>query len=331
MIAVLPEIAKRTGIAVLGFHIPDGIPHIGLGRFGMLCWRGPWRIWHARRNVDMLVGLILRHIFRFRLMLLFTSAAQRSHSWITRFYYRRMDAVIATTSKAASFLERSAVVIPHGVDPDRFSPPSDRASAWAARGLPGIRGIGIFGRVRPQKGTEEFVEAMIRVLPQRPGWTAVIVGQTTAEFQPFERRLRERVRSAGLENRVCFVGFLKDPADVPGWFQSVSIVVCASRREGFGLSCLEAMASGCPVVATRAGAWPELITEGEDGYLVPPGDSAALAEALLKITTDSNVLLKMAEKARQKVLSRYQIAAEADGICSVYRELFSRHADSVKL
>ncbi len=321
MIAVMPELSRNIRIVAMGFHIPKGIPRIRFRPFLRRCRRGPWRIWHARRNIDMLAGLILRHLLGFRLILVFTSAAQRRHSWITRFYYRHMDGLIATSTKAASYLTREAEVVRHGVDSGLFFPPEDRDASWARRGLPGLYGIGVFGRIRPRKGTEEFIRAMLRVLPERPGWTAVLVGQTTEEFRPFEQRLRGILAEAGLAHRVHFTGFLKDPAEIPEWYRSMRLVVCPSRTEGFGLTCLEAMASGCPVVATSAGAWPEVITEGRDGYLVPCRDVDALAEAILRITGDPEHLDEMGRRAREKISSGYRIEDEAKGILDVYRRL----------
>jgi len=329
MIAVLPELNRAVPIAALGFHIPPHVPRIGFRQFLGLRLCGAWRIWHARRNMDMLVGLVLRRILRFKILLVFTSAAQRPHSWITRWYVHRMDALICPTAAAASFLDRPAQVVSHGVNTRVFHPPADRSAEWAARGLPGRYGIGVFGRLRPQKGTQEFVEAMIRVLPQRPGWTAFLVGHTTKEFLPFERRMRARLSQAGLDDRVVFTGFLKDPQDVPAWYRAMSVVVCPSRVEGFGLPCLEAMASGCPVVATRTGAWPELIREGEDGYLVPCQDVSALADAILKVTADPARLDPMGRSAREKVASRYRIEDEAAGILAVYEHLFARHGTAM--
>lgn len=325
MIAVMPELTRHIRIAAMGFHIPEGIPRIRFRPFWRHCRRGSWRIWHARRNIDMLAGLILRYLLRFKLILVFTSAAQRQHSWITRFYYRRMDGVIATTAKAASYLTREAVVVRHGVNTNTFSPPADRAAAWAGRELPGRYGIGVLGRIRPRKGTEEFIRAVIRVLPERPEWTAVVVGQTTEEFRPFEQRLRGMLQEAGLTHRVHFTGFLKDPTQIPEWYRSVSVVVCPSRVEGFGLTCLEAMASGCPVVATSTGAWPEVITEGQDGYVVPCRDADALAEAILRITEDPHSIEEMGERAREKIAARYRIEDEARGILDVYRRLLDAY------
>jgi glycosyltransferase involved in cell wall biosynthesis len=240
-----------------------------------------------------------------------------------------MDAVIATSAAAASYLERHATVVLHGVDVEHFAPPTDRAAEWRSRGLPGCFGIGVFGRIRPQKGSTEFIEAMIRVLPHRPEWTAVLVGQTTPEYRRYEQELRNRLAQAGLLERVHFTGFLPDRRSISEWYRALSVVVCASRVEGFGLTCLEAMASGCPVVASRTGAWPELLSEGETGFLVPPCDSVALAEAIMRLTTDPERIAAMGRRARDVVVDRHRIEDEAYGIYQVYRGLLARYGNEV--
>ena len=147
--------------------------------------------------MDMLAGLVLRHVLRYPLILLWTSAAQRRHSWITRFYYRHMDAIIATTRKAAGFLERPATVVYHGVDVRAYHPPADRTAERDLRSLPGRRNLGIFGRIRPQKGSGDLVDALVRVLPRFPDWGAVIVGAATPEHQGYERRSQGAVACRG--------------------------------------------------------------------------------------------------------------------------------------
>jgi glycosyltransferase involved in cell wall biosynthesis len=212
---------------------------------------------------------------------------------------------------------------------DVFSPPADRAAAWAAKKLPGKYGISIFGRIRPQKGTKEFVEAAIEVLHARPAWTAVIVGETTPEFRIFEQQLRAKIDAAGLSERVHFTGFLPRFSDIPEWYRASSVVVCASHNEGFGLSGLEAMASGCPVVATRTGAWPELIEDGVDGFLVACADTRSLADALLRITSAPEKVGEMGQRARAKVLAHHGIAHEAAGLREVYRALLKKSGSSL--
>ena len=205
--AIAPLLARRCRAAWFGTHRPDGVPPLRLRDLVRLRFRRPsrrrLRIWHARRNVEMITGVILRAL-GFRFGLVFTSAAQRPHTWITRALIARMDAVIAATEAAASYLKRSATVIHHGVDTAVYRPPADRAAAFAATGLPGRYGIGAFGRVRPQKGTDVFVAAMCRLLPQYPDFTAVVVGRATVEQQPFLERLRGMVAEPGSTSACAF-------------------------------------------------------------------------------------------------------------------------------
>ena len=184
-----------------GPGLPAGLPAIGWRQLGGLLRRPrgrPFRIWHARRNVEMIGGVLLRDVLRAPLKLVFTSAAQRNHQPLTKWLIRRMDAVIATNPRSASFLEVPHTVIMHGVDLEKFHPAQDPEDAFAAAGLPGKHAIGCFGRVRHQKGTDLFVDAMIALLPEFPEWTAVITGRVTVEHQAFARDLERRVAEAGL-------------------------------------------------------------------------------------------------------------------------------------
>src|SRR4030081_1715292 len=156
---VAPKLARMFRAAWLGSHAPDGSARMGVADLPKV-----WRcrtplIWHARRNDEMIAGVLLRAL-GWPLKLVFTSAAQRHHSWITRWLIRRMDAIIATNDISASFLKRDAIVIPHGVDTKLYKPPVDRASAFAQAGLPGRYAIGCFGPARAQKGSDVFVDAM---------------------------------------------------------------------------------------------------------------------------------------------------------------------------
>lgn len=320
---VLPEIAREMEVRVVGYPLPDGDNPL-------LTWGELWRrtapraggclpVFHARRNVDMVLGLLLRHLGRRRMHLIFTSVAQRHHTRFTRFLYRRMDTLLSTSERSASYLRRAPdAIIPHGTDVRLYHPPGNRAEAWAAGGLPGRRGIGIFGRVRPQKGHHEFVKALCRVLPAHPDFTAVIVGETTPKFQPFELQLREMARRAGLEKRIVWLGKLPYP-EIPLWFRRMSLVAAVPHNEGFGLTCLEAMASGCPVVATRTGGFEMVIREGIDGTLVPCGDTDALAEALERLLTSPDQLDRMGTEARKRILADFTAEREAAALLQIYR------------
>src|SRR3979411_2906328 len=214
---VAPKLAQLLRAAWLGPDAPDGIAAIRAADLLKLWRRRNSLIWHARRNNEMIVGVVLRTL-GWPLKLVFTSAAQRHHTWITRWLIRRMDAIIATNDISASFLKREATVIPHGVDTDRYAPPADRAAAFAQAGLPGRYAIGCFGRVRAQKGSDVFVEAMCRLLPRYPDFTAVVVGAITPEQVTFAGELIKRIEAAGLQSRIVISGELAIE-QVQRWYQ----------------------------------------------------------------------------------------------------------------
>ena len=327
LLAVGSELARHIPIVATGFQLSPVVPLVPLGTALRVFRRGPPRIWHARRNVEMIAGLFLRHVLRYPLILLWTSAAQRRHTWLTRWCYHRMDALVATTRKAAGFLDRPAQVVYHGVDLRVYHPPPDGRREREKKNLPGKRNLGVFGRVRASKGTGDLVAALIAVLPRHPDWGAVIIGQATAQELAYEQGLKNQLAAAGLSGRVRFVGFIPDLREIPGWYRALDLVVCASRAEGFGLPCLEGMASGCPVVATTAGAWPEIISEGEDGWLARTNDPADLACALEKaLATEPETLAAMGRRACAKVARDFAIEREAAGLLKVYQTLLDAAA-----
>jgi mannosyltransferase len=231
-----------------------------------------------------------------------------------------MDEVVATSEMAASYLERAAAVIPHGVDLTRFHPPEDKQAAWRESGLPGRFGVGVFGRVRAQKGTDLFVEAMIRLLPEHPEWTAVITGLEAPEEAEFVGRLKERIRESGMQDRIHMLGEVSRE-EVPVWFRRVGLYVAPMRWEGFGLTTLEAMASGTAVVATTTGASPQIVREGLTGNLIPPDDLEALVAAIKPCLASPELALQRGLAGRTTVVDHHDILVEARSINSVYRSL----------
>jgi mannosyltransferase len=316
---VSPRLSKLFRAAWLGSDAPAGIARMGFGDLLKL-WRRPAPLlWHARRNNEMIAGLLLR-TFGWPLKLVFTSAAQRHHTWLTRWLIRQMDAIIATSSISASYLKRESTVVMHGVDTDIYAPPPDRAAAFAESGLPGLYVIGCFGRIRAQKGSDVFVEAMCRLLPRYPDFTAVMVGAITPDQVMFANDLKKRVQAAGLGPRIVITGEL--PIEqVQRWYKRLTIYAFTSRNEGFGLTLIEAMAVGAALVAARAGAAELVVEDGITGVLTPPGEADALVAALEPLMRDPASAVAMGARARQSVLEKFSLDAEAAGIAKVYRTL----------
>ncbi|WP_374423789.1 glycosyltransferase family 4 protein [Paracoccus sp. (in: a-proteobacteria)] len=322
VVRLIPVQARMIGIATTGPGLPPELPHIPLIRAATLP-RDRWRVWHARRNTEMALGLILRRLLGRRYRLLFTSAAQRRHTGFTRWLIRQQDALIATSPQAASYLERPATVILHGVDLGVFHPAADRAALRADLGYgPDDIVIGCFGRVRAQKGVDLLVEAALRLFPDRPRAKLVFTGRVTADNQTFFDDLRARIAAAGLSERIRFLGEIPWE-QVVRTYQALDLFAAPARWEGFGLTPLEAMACGVPTVAARVGAYETLIRDGETGSLVPRDDVDALTAALARWLDDDGARAAAGRAARAHVEANHAIECEARAITEVYRKLLA--------
>ncbi|AXV17339.1 glycosyl transferase family 1 [Neorhizobium sp. SOG26] len=308
-------------VAALGPGLPDTLPHVRFRDLPAL-WKAPrgkrFRIWHARRNIEMLPAILMRDVLRMPLKVVFTSASQRKHTGWTKWLISRMDGVIAVCGKTSAYLEVPNTVILHGIDTERFSPPADKAEAKHQCGLdPKANIIGCFGRVRHQKGTDLFVDAMIRLLPSRPNWTAVVAGRATSKHVRFEDELKARVNAAGLADRIRFVG---EHTNINDWYRALDLFIAPQRWEGFGLTPLEAMATGVPVVATNVGAFPELIATGveETGVIIARDDLDAMVIAAATWMDDATRRAVAAKRAHVHATENFAIEGEAKRIGNFY-------------
>ncbi|MFD3189263.1 glycosyltransferase family 4 protein [Sedimentitalea sp. HM32M-2] len=280
----------------------------------------PFAIWHVRRNPEMRAAIWARDVLRLPLRIVFTSAAQRRHSAWPRWLISRMDAVIATTDKAAGYVPHVRAVVPHGVDSDLFTPAPDRAAAWAALGHGGTMGIATVGRIRPEKGTDLFVQAMLHALPQMPGAVALVLGRAAREHQGFLRGLQDRIAAAGLSDRILFPGEIP-AAELAELMRGLSLVMQLPRYEGYGMVPLEAMASGVPFVGSDAGYYRRFASDGRCGAIVPQEAPQQAAEAALALLNPARHAA-LAAAARQIAVDDFSAAAEAAGIEAVYDGLW---------
>jgi len=326
VIRLVPVQAEHIAIATTGPVLPENVPQFPLSKLFFLSRSGPSgdRIWHSRRNIEMLTGLLLKWVLRKRLKFVFTSAAQRRRSGYSRWLIRKMDAVIAASGKAASYLEVPSTIILHGVDAEEFGPAPDRGALRERLGLdPEALIVGCFGRIRKQKGTDIFVDAMVRLLPKHPDAQGIVMGGVTPQHQSFVDDLKSRIDAAGLSDRLRILPEDKGFSIAP-WFQASDIYIAPQRWEGFGLTPLEAMSCGVPVVATRVGAFEDLVVPGETGFLVDPEDLDALTDAADKMMSDATLRNKMAEASRDKVVTQHKLTHEAEAITAIYHQLLSK-------
>lgn len=322
---VVRQQQAQFDMALVGQPLPGCPAPITTAQARGLCRNAPggkpFAIWHVRRNTEMRAALWMRDVLRLPIRIVFTSAAQRRHSALPRWLISRMDAVIATTEAAASYVPHVRAVVPHGVDTDVFTPAPDRAAAWAATGYPGARGVATIGRIRPEKGTDRFVASMLDWLPNHPGTTALVIGRAAPSDQKFLEDLKSRIAAAGLTDRILFPGEIP-AADLPALTRALSAIVQLPRYEGYGMTPLEGMASAVPFVATDAGYYRNFSGQGTCGTIVPEDAPEATGHALTALLDTPERYAQMAQTARAAAEAHFSVKAEAAGINAVYTQLW---------
>ena len=195
----------------------------------------------------------------------------RVSRWLARRVARGAGALVANsadTARAAEWLGVSARIVSPGVDLTAFRPsPAPRQVLRGELGLPDGPMALFVGYLAGYKGADIFAEA----LELAAGWHGAAIGDG-----PLAPDLRAQ------HPGILWHGAVP-PVDVPAWLQAADVVVVPSRREGLGLAAVEALACGTPVVASNVGGLPEVVRDGENGVLIPPGDAGALAAALLSL------------------------------------------------
>jgi lipopolysaccharide/colanic/teichoic acid biosynthesis glycosyltransferase/glycosyltransferase involved in cell wall biosynthesis len=249
-------------------------------------------------------------------------------SWLLRRMERMLahlsDRIIAVSEQVKQDLVRYGVappekisVIPLGFDLRPFlDNAAHRGALHRELGLTnGARLVGIVGRIFPIKNHRLFLEAAAHVAAE--DWSArfVVVGDGVLRPQ-----MEARARSLGIAERVTFTGWRRDLHRI---YPDLDVLVVSSRNEGTPVSAIEAMASGCPVVATRVGGLPDLIDDGETGHLVPSEDAPALAAAILRVLRDRDAARRMAEAACERVSERFRAERLIGDMERLYCELLA--------
>jgi len=191
-----------------------------------------------------------------------------------------------------SWLARRRVTVVH----NGIAPRDRRPVALPGRGDPKVAFV---GRLNQWKGYEIFVEAAAHVGTRNAGVGFVVAGSPPVGEEWREEDLRVRAERSGLGDRIAVLGYR---TDAPELFDSVQIAVVPSLwPEPFGLVVLEAMRSGCAIVATNRGGVPEMIENEVSGLLVPPGDVEALAAAIERLVVDVALRRRLGEAAERRV------------------------------
>ena len=215
---------------------------------------------------------------------------------------------------ASGIAPERVVSISAGVDGERFHAGVSGASVRDELGLGRAPVVGLVANIRGSKGHNIFLEAARAVVASEPAARLLIVGDGVG-FEEVSRR----VRDMGLDAHVRLTGFRRD---IPEVMAALDVLVLPSiRSEAIPQVIPQALAVGTPVVASTVGGSPELIRDGENGRLVPPGDAKALADAILTLLGDPERARAMARAGQALIQERYSIDATMTRTTAVYRTL----------
>lgn len=347
--------SAHTTVRIFGGGVDPALPRLGF--FGLLAAaRKTPVVFHAHRNVEIVAALLLRVLLGVtgargsRFALVATRHGGGRPSWITRALLRRADRVIALTGVARGLLPVASEIVGHGVELSRFHPPAEPSREFEALGLPrteassetapiGIpngpssdaaaaptspvtptRAIGVVGRVRPAKGQGDFARAIAPLLPSHPDWTAVVVGLAKGRDASFAQQL-----VAETDGRLHLLGERADPAPV---FRALTVVVQPSHAESYSLVLLEAMASGCCVIAAGLPHYSELLVDGVTALTYPVGDVAALRDRLAKVMEDPTLAVRIGSAAAAHAREHFGIEREASALLGIYTAALSQRSQT---
>lgn len=222
-------------------------------------------------------------------------------------------------------------VVPDALDGADFRP---TRAADAVRAEVGVAGrspvLGVVGQIQEWKGQHVALEAVERLRARFPSVVCLVIGGVRRargnelSADRYAESLRATVAARGLEEHVRFLG---ERHDVPDLVGALDVLLHTSiSPEPFGRVVLEGMALARPVVATRGGGIPEIVVDGETGMIVPPGDAAALAEAIATLATDPHRATGMGRRGRARLESQFSVSRQVETLRRIYGEAMAPRA-----
>ena len=251
-------------------------------------------------------------------------SAPLNRNLTTHLLYRRLlDMVVVTGGEKTrrELIERDGLVadrvaaFPIGLDVQYFRPGAPDRDLRQELGLPkGHLLVGLISYLRTYKGHEYFIEAARSIAAKRDDVTFIIVGEG-----PEEQPIRRLIEQLGLTGRIRMLGFREDLLNV---FRSLDVFAIPSvEGDTIPQVLMQALAIGIPVVSTTVGSIPDVVIEGETGYVVPPRDANALAGRIGMLLDDPGLRARMGVRGRSLVEDTYSIDKMLDRMEAVYQRL----------
>jgi glycosyltransferase involved in cell wall biosynthesis len=240
-------------------------------------------------------------------------------SSLSRWKYRQVDCFICASEAIRQLLvgdgvpPARAVTVHEGTDierVDRAEPAQLHGEFWLPHHAPIIGNV---AALVPHKGQRHLIEAAKVVLPQAPDARFIIAGE--GELRP---ALERQIKEDHLEKHVFLAGFRPD---VLSLHKAFDIFAMSSITEGLGTSLIDAMAAGKPIVATRAGGIPEVVVDGETGFLVPPRDHEAMADAIVRLLKDEILRRQMGDAGRARARALFSAERMVQNTLQVYQRV----------
>ena len=300
-------------LAVVAWHGLRGriaLLHVNMASWGSCLRKGAIVLLGAGLGIPVIIHL---HAGDF---LIFHQRLPAWAGWLLRAILRRADRVVVLSEGWREALVRDLeleprrlVVLPNALPaPRRVERPAD-----------GPCEIVFLGRLEAAKGVPELLEALADPRLRGLAWRASLVGPGSAEGY------RRRAAELGLAERVGFPGW-EEPEQVQARLAGAEVFVLPSHFEGLSMALLEALANGLAVVATAVGATPEVVQDGTSGLLVPPGDPAALAEALRRVVMDQALRRRLQREGRARFNDSFEISIYSQKLVALYDEVLKGHS-----
>ena len=249
------------------------------------------------------------------------------HVLVDRVLNRYTDVFVANSIAVRNFYLNCEKIIPqrfftiyNGVKLEAYRLTIDKESKRRELRIPwDAQVLCTVGRMAKQKGYPFLIKALTQILPRFPSIRLLIVGGSGVARESNEREVRQLVQTLGLEQAVHFLGWREDVGTL---LNASDIFVLPSLWEGFGLTLVEAMSAGKPVVATRVDAIPEVVADGETGILVPPAEHEALAEAIMALLANPDRAAMMGRAGQRRVSEMFSVDRMIREFEALYEQLY---------
>lgn len=237
--------------------------------------------------------------------------------WLMSHFAYKVVGVSEHTSqnliKYEKISKKKIITIPNGIDGKKFNISIDKKAKRNELGIKNhgpIIGLGV--RLTEQKGITYLIQAMTKIVKKIPDITLIIAGEG-----PLEESLKNETLKLGVNKNVFFVG---PRLDMPELLKIFDLYVLPSLSEGLPMVLLEAMALGCPIIATRVGGVPKVIINGENGSLVEPKNPKVLGSEIIRVLSDSNLRKKYSKNGKKVFNEKFT----ADIMMRKYEHLYLR-------